>query len=264
MRRILMGLLAVGGSVLFFPSVASAAAPTNDTLAGATAVPSLPFIDSVDVSQATTDSTDAQLNAQCGAPATDNSIWYTYTATGSEGGLVVDVSQSDHSSGVIVAEGGPGNWQVDACGPGTVGTPVTGGVTYYILAFNDTPGQTGGIMRVNIQAAQIPTVSLSVDPRGKVDKFGNAYISGLITCANASQGAQIEVSVTQPVGRFSIQGSGFSASSCGGPAQQWTAQVVPSNGKFAGGKSLSVAVAIACGDLFCNGSFATQVVKLSK
>ena len=54
---------------------------------------SVPFSQTLDTSQATTDADEAQLNALCGAPRTDASVWYQVTATAS-GGMVVDVSRS--------------------------------------------------------------------------------------------------------------------------------------------------------------------------
>ena len=265
MRRLLALSLTVMGFTIVAPSAAWAAGPPpNDTVAGATVISSLPFSDAVDVSQATTDSNDAALNAQCGAPVTDNSIWYKYTATGTEGGLVADVSQSDYSSGAIIAEGGPGNWTVDSCGPGATGTPVVAGTTYYILAFNDTPGQTGGFIRINVTAQPLPTLSVTVNRTGKVDKFGNATVSGTLTCTNASA-VQIQTSLTQNVGRFQIQGAGFSGlDSCTGSAEPWSAVVAPSNGKFAGGKSANLTFAFGCGNFFCASNFASTTVKLSK
>jgi len=80
---------------------AIAAPPSNDTIGGATVV-SLGFSQTLDTTEATTDADDAQLNATCGAPATDASVWYSFTAT-ADGGVVVDVSQSDYSAGVLVA-----------------------------------------------------------------------------------------------------------------------------------------------------------------
>ena len=106
---------------------ALAAPPGNDTYAGRTVVGSVPFTQSLDTTEATTDADDAELNAQCGAPVTDASVWYQVTAA-ADGGMVVDVSQSSFSAGAIVATGSPGNWTVVACAPGTVGwrTPIPG------------------------------------------------------------------------------------------------------------------------------------------
>ena len=266
MRRFVKTL--VVGSVAFaaapFFSAPAFAAPGNDTVGGATVIPSLPFNDTVDTSTATTDSDDTALNAQCGAPVTNGSVWYTYTPS-ADGGVIFDVSQSDYSSGVIVAEGGPGNWTVDTCGPQSVGAAVTAGTKYYVLAFSDTPGVTGGHLVFHAeQAPPPPTISVTVNPKGKVDRYGNAQISGTLTCTNANFTA-LEADLTQPVGRFAINGSGFTGNeNCDGTPQPWTAVVQPSNGKFAGGKAVNFTFAFACGEVFCSDTFAQQSVKLSK
>ena len=80
----------------------------------------------LDTTQATTDGDDAQLNASCGAPATDASVWYAFTAA-SDIGVVVDVSQSNYSAGVLVGVGSQGNLQTVACGPGDCGLLRSGG-----------------------------------------------------------------------------------------------------------------------------------------
>src|SRR5438309_435623 len=95
--------VAVGVAVPLAPH-ALAATPNNDTVGGATAISALPFDDTVDTSSATSDANDSQLNAQCGAPVTNGSVWYSYTPA-ADGGVVFDVSNSDYSSGLIVAEG---------------------------------------------------------------------------------------------------------------------------------------------------------------
>ena len=69
---------------------ALAAAPSNDTFGGATTA-TIGFSQVLDTTQATTDSDDAQLNASCGAPATDASVWYSLAGT--DAGVVVDVSR---------------------------------------------------------------------------------------------------------------------------------------------------------------------------
>src|SRR5262249_51158225 len=84
---------------------AFAAAPSNDTIGGATVIGAVPFSETIDTSQATTDAQDVAINSQCGAPATNGSVWYQLTAA--EAGYLVDVSQSTFSAGVIVATGSP-------------------------------------------------------------------------------------------------------------------------------------------------------------
>ena len=100
-RLVLATLIALGALGVAAPP-ALAAAPGNDTFGGATQA-ALGFSQQLDTTEATTDADDAQLNASCGAPATDASVWYSFT--GSDAGVVVDVSQSDYSAGVSWAWG---------------------------------------------------------------------------------------------------------------------------------------------------------------
>lgn len=256
----LAAVLALG---LQSPAFASAP-PANDSVGGATNISALPFDDTVDTTAATTDSDDAALNANCGAPATNGSVWYTWTAPAGVDGLVVDVSQSSFSAGVIIGERNAGVWSLDSCGPGTVGMPVSAGTTYYVLAFSDTPGVTGGTLSLHAEAAVIPTISVTVNPRGKVDRYGNAILTGTYTCTNGSF-VDIFTQLNQPVGRFLIQGFGDTGSAtCDGATHAWTSVVQPQNGKFAGGKSASFTDGFTCGNFFCNDSFVTQKVQLSK
>src|SRR5215471_13636780 len=64
--------------LLFAGSPALAAAPSNDTFAGAQVIGSLPFSTTEDTTQATTDADDTAANQFCGAPATDASVWYAF------------------------------------------------------------------------------------------------------------------------------------------------------------------------------------------
>src|SRR2546426_570280 len=125
--------LALGALVVAAPA-ALAAAPSNDTFTGATAV-KIGFSEVLDTTEATTDSDDAQLNASCGAPATDASVWYVLK--GSDQGVAVDVSKSDYSAGVLVGVGTQGNLQTVTCGPGSVRFFAAAGTTYYVLAIDD-------------------------------------------------------------------------------------------------------------------------------
>ncbi len=242
----------------------AAVPPTNDLKAGAIAVTTLPFSQSVDTSAATTDADDSALNANCGAPVTNGSVWYTYHAAAGVSAITVDISASSFSAGAIIAESdGVGGYHVVACGPGTTGTTVTPGLDYQVLAFSDTPGVTGGTLRLTIDQAVIPTVSVTVNPRGKVDRSGNALISGTYTCTGADF-FSLFTSVKQAVGRFAILGDGFFDSSCDGRTLPWTAVVVPYNGKFAGGKAATFTFSFACGALYCADSYTEQAIRLSR
>ncbi len=254
-------------SLTFGLSSASAAPPGNDTIGGATPV-GLGFGEQLDTTQATTDAEDAAVNAGCGAPATDASVWYAYTAA-QDGGVVVGVSESNYSAGVIVATGMPGALSVVTCGPGAVAFLASAGTRYYVLAFDDQfdGAGNGGTLDISVDAAPPPpTLDVTLDPTGRVDgKTGIAYVGGTVTCTNADFAA-IFTSLSQRIGVRAIV-SGFGsmfadATACDGTAQRWSSQIRPEGGKFAGGKSAAFAFGFACGAFECRESYSEQTVKL--
>jgi hypothetical protein len=244
---------------------AVAAPPSNDTFGGATPV-SLGFSAQLDTTEATTDADDAQLNATCGAPATDASVWYSFTAA-ADGGVVIDVSQSDYSAGVLVGIGTQGSLQTVTCGPGTVGFAAAAGTTYYVLAIDDQldGSGNGGTLRISFnEAPPPPTVDITVDPVGRVDaQTGVAYLTGAYTCSNADF-IDVFGQARQAVGRFVVNGSFsfFDVSTCDGTSHLWSATVVPENGKFAGGKAMTMTFAVSCGTFQCAEDFVEQTVRL--
>ena len=243
---------------------AYAAPPLNDTPAGATPITALPFSDSVMIDEATTDALDATLNAQCGAPATEGSVWYRVDAT-EDGALVFDVSQSTFSAGALVTVGDPANGNVITCGPGAVIFAVTAAQSYYVMAFSDTPGVTTGTLVVNAMAAPPPiSVDVTVDSKGTFNaKTGSATITGTLTCSGEdAQFAGVTVDLRQLVGRFTVLGSGSIEASCTSSPQPWSVEVLPITGKFAGGRTVSVTTAFACGFFSCGSDFEETTVRL--
>ena len=246
---------------------ALAAPPANDTFAGAT-VAGLGFSETLDTSQATTDATDADANSTCGAPMTDASVWYSYTAA-TDGGVAVDVSQSDYSAGAIVVSGSPGSFFVEACGPGATAFTATAGTTYHVMAIDDQydGGGNGGTLRISIdEAPPPPTLSVTVDPTGYVNaKTGVATITGTITCTDATF-VETFTQLRQPVGkRAFVNGFGglFTGGEiCSGTPQPWSSDVYPDGGKFVGGKSASFTTSFACGPIQCTDGYSEQTVKL--
>jgi hypothetical protein len=129
-------------------TAAAATAPANDLIAHATVVSTLPFARTQDTTAATTDANDAQVNKTCGAPATNNSVWYKFTDGPAATVLTVDTSGSTFSSGVIIATGTPGKLTTKSCGPISAQLPVAPGTTYYILVFADAGA--GGTLHLSI------------------------------------------------------------------------------------------------------------------
>jgi hypothetical protein len=263
---LLGAVLLAAGLVLVGAGPAYAAAPTNDTFGGAIAIGSVPFSTTVDTSEATTDSDDVNANTDCGAPATDASVWYSITPA-TDGGYLVDVSGSSYSAGVIVVTGAPGAFELVWCGPGTIGFPATAGTTYYLLAFDDQydGGGNGGTLVMNVDVAPPPpTVDITVDRRaGFNPQTGLATVRGTINCTGAPD-AYLELSLRQQVGRFAVVGYGLVFATCDGTDQPWSADIYPENGRFAGGKAASVTFAVACGPFECAFDYEERTVQLSR
>jgi hypothetical protein len=136
----------------------------------------------LDTSEATTDADDAQLNAMCGAPATDASVWYTFTNTSSVDAEVhVDASASSYQAGVLVGVGTRGNLEVVACGLSPImrffAIP---GTTHYVLVIDPQfdGGGNGGTLNNTFTAFPAPTVDITVDLVATFDHAGVATVTG--------------------------------------------------------------------------------------
>ena len=265
MRRIslLVGLAVVLNLVLISPALA--APPTNDTIGGATVIGALPFNDSVDTTEATTDADDTEANTECGAPATDASVWYDFTAT-ADALLLIDVSGSSYLAGVIVVTGNPTEFVLQTCGPDSVVLPVATGETYHILAFDDQGdgGGNGGTLEISVQEAPPPPeIDLTVDPIGHKTRFGSAIVSGTVTCTGTNvEFSFIDVQLQQRVGRFTISGFGSIDLLCDGETHEWSVEVFADNGLFKGGHAAAITFAVACDPFFCAEAFEEATVKL--
>lgn len=263
--RAIIVTMVVGTTIALTASPALAAAPVNDVFAGAAPIGIGP-VQVLDTTEATTDATDVEANQVCGAPATDASVWYSYTPA-VDGGAIVDVSSSSYTAGVIVATGAPGSLSLVACGPGAVIFGATGGTAYSILAFDDQfdGGGNGGTLRISVsEAPPPPTVALTIDPTGRVDaRTGTASLTGTFTCTDADI-LGIFGDLTQRVGRGTVNGffEFFTDGACDGTAHRWAAEVPAVNGKFAGGKSAAFSFTFACGAFQCSEGFAEQAVQL--
>jgi len=245
---------------------ASAAAPANDVSGSALAIGALPFSTTLDTSEATTDADDAELNpVDCGAPATDASVWFTFTAA-TDGVIVADVGGSDYSAGVSAGEGTTGSLTFLACGPGGTAFPVVAGETYTILAFDDQLDGTGngGLLDITVETApDVPTIEATVNPVATFDKAtGGAIVSGTATCSGVADFAFVDVELTQRVGRLLIRGFGGAEIACTGSVEPWNAFVLGDNGLFKGGKGATATVAAACNISGCGEYLTDQTIQL--
>jgi hypothetical protein len=248
----LLGLVA--GTAVLTAVPASAAPPSNDVITGATAITALPFAETVDTTEATTDAEDAAVNTNCGAPATNGSVWYTLTA-GESPAYVVDVSQSDFAAGVIVATGTPGNLTLITCGPQAVAFDGAPGTTYFLMAFSDNPDVVGGQLSIAVtEAVPPPTVSMVVDDVGRVNtRTGVATLTGTYTCDGEADFVVLQGRLSQRQGDTFVVGDFVQDENlkCGGTFP-WSAEVVPGSGKFIKGMAATIALVAGCNRLGCN------------
>ena len=260
----LLGLGTAAMSLLLLGAVpASAAAPpANDTIAGATAISAVPFGETVDTTEATTDAEDAAINATCGAPATSGSIWYTLDAAAPA--YLVDVSKSNFTAGVIVATGTPGNLSIVTCGPDAVGFEPTAGETYYLMAFSDSPDVVGGQLAIEVtETDPVPTISMTVDDAGSVDKAtGVATISGTYTCDGTADFVVLQGSLQQEQGDVQVSGDFVQENLACGGTFDWSAEVTAESGGFKRGLAATAALTVGCNLLGCNIYDTLEVVRL--
>jgi len=260
--------IALAGAVLGLPASALAAAPANDTFAGARQIAALPFSDSADTTEATLDGDDQAVAAACGLDPSfvaSNSVWYAYTPAAGET-IAIDAGGSSYAVAGAVVTGVPGAFEAVSCfaGPGTQAT-LTAGTTYYLDLVQFGPG-SGGTLALSVTHVVAPELTIAVDDRGAFTRAGTATISGTATCTGA-EGSMIFAQLTQMAGRgrlAAISGFGFAENPvvCDGAPHDWTLTVTPGSGKFRGGQAGVMLFASACSFIACDFAQHAGTVRL--
>ena len=254
-----IGMLALGATP------ALAVVPSNDTIAGAVVISALPFSDSADTTDASTDPDELAAAAPClafGAPAIEHAVWYAYTATASLT-LHVDTSASSYTTGIVVYNGAPNTATFVTCAPAMLTTPVAAGTTAYIMVFSDQPASAGGTLSISVsEAPPPPEVTLTADGGSFDPMSGGATVSGTYLCTGSADYEQIYGTLTQAVGRFTISGFFNVPLICDGAGHVWTATVTAMNGQFKGGLATIEANATACSLAGCDQAAVTQRLRL--
>lgn len=254
-RRFSAALAAALTSVALGGTPALADAPTNDIFTGAETIGTVPASISQDTSQATTDTDDAALNAFCGAPATDASVWYAFTPTKGDT-FLADVRESSYSAAIFVATGSPGDFQLVTCGPGYAVWDATADQTYYLLIVDDQTdgGGNGGQMALGLDVAPPPPVlEVTVNDTARFDaKTGSVFLSGTITCDSDTVEAFLQARVTQRAGRMLIRGYAGTEVTCDGTTRPFELAMEGENGLFKGGNATASMAGYACGEFTCS------------
>lgn len=244
-RTVIVGVLVT--LMLAAAPAAFAVAPSNDNFEDAIPVPGLPFIDSQDTSQATTEPGDQE------CAGIGYTVWYSVT-TGTDIELEASTFGSDYDTTVSVYTQGPGGLSQLACNDDAAGTlqsrvrfDATAFETYYIQVgtFYGTPG---GNLNFLVQEAPPlsppPVLAISINPQGSVNRNGVATVRGTVTCSEPVF-ASIEVFLRQTVSRPIAEGFGWAGVECDGPTL-WEATVYPYTGSFSSGAAIASAATFAC------------------
>jgi hypothetical protein len=151
-RRLAGVIVASVAIAIASPSAALAAAPSNDDFADATVISSLPFSDTVDNSDATTEADEP--GAICFLPS--QTVWYSFTPTVNTT-IQADLAESSVTDSFfnVWRSAGPGFGGLsflECAGPGMSATfTAQAGTTYYVQAWRLSGG---GTLTLNVR--QIP------------------------------------------------------------------------------------------------------------
>jgi len=247
---------------------ASASAPSNDDISNATVITSLPFHDTVDMSQATFAPTDQSF---CGGQA--QSVWYEFTPTSNEQ-VAFDPSPSNQVMAIDVFTGPPGALSFVGCAQGGSDFPhgfilnATGGTTYWIMA-SPICCVSVPTLDLSVYLAVPPQATLTVTS-GTVDRGGNVTVTGTLDCVGTvPTGATISGNIRQPVNRLHSVTADYATTAICARAQPWTAFAQPPAGKFVRGHTSATinAASSVCNIVGCSTptpTSTTAVIKLRK
>jgi hypothetical protein len=175
-RLLLAGLVA-----LVFVSLAAAAAPSNDDVAQATDITTLPFADTVSLAEATAAAGDLD----CSGLEDTHTVWYRITPQSDMRLGLRTVNGDGIEVSTTVASGQPGSLtQLQCSFSQTQGLDVTAGTSYYIqlatAGADPGPVVDFSVVRVEPLAVEI-ALSKNVSLSG-----GVATVSGTLRCSRTT------------------------------------------------------------------------------
>jgi hypothetical protein len=240
----------LGGSTM-------AAPPGNDDRGAATTVSGLPFADSVD----TTEATSQQNDPDC-IPSS-HTVWYSFTP-GSTRRFQATTTGSDYDTTLTVAHDTDSGLDVLGCNDDFEGLTSAfswqgvAGETYLIMAGD--LGPDGGNLEFQLRVAPPrPTVALSAADRGRVTKRGNAILTGTVRCRHADE-ADLMVRLRQDFDRFKIRATRRSSVGCG---ERWTVRMGDPDFRITAGRARLKVRATACnGPSSCRSAFVRKGITL--
>src|SRR5215210_4263540 len=173
-----MRLLLAGCAALVLVSLATAAMPSNDDVAQATEITTLPFADTLSLAEATATAGDLD----CSGLDDTHTVWYRITP---ESDMRIGLSTANGDGTEVsttVASGEPGSFtQLQCSFSQTQALDVTGGTSYYIqlATAGGDPGTVVDFSVVRVEPLEVQiALSKNVSLSG-----GVATVSGTLHCS---------------------------------------------------------------------------------
>jgi hypothetical protein len=264
-----LAALALLCTAALVPSAALAAAPANDDVAGATAIGSLPFGDTVDTTEATTAADDPD------CVGNGHTAWYSFTPV-ADVTVSADTFGSTFDTTLSAYSGSPGSLTQIACSDDAGGRQsqitldLAGGQTYHLMVAACCGGP-GGTLELLVKEGPPrppppppppPVVHVTVDEAGTVNHAGLVTLSGRVTCEDPRP-VVVNGFLTQTFARrLAIQGANTTGVQCSPPSVPWTLLVSASNGDLFGpGRVQALLVGYAC-DIDCGFDRVSAEIRL--
>jgi hypothetical protein len=266
--RLALPTMLVAGLTIMAAGPALAAVPTNDDFANATLVQGLPFTETVNTAEATTQATDP---TNCIGAA--HSVWYTYTAD-SDGSVSFDTFGSDFDTVLSAYTGTEGSLTQIGCNDDAGGVfqsrvlfTVTSGTQYSIMiagCCGTTEGESGNLV-VNADVGGPPfTFDVSFSSGSVEPKTGVATIKGTLVCSGPGL-VDIAGELQERNGHTLVRGFFSVQVDCSQNMSTFTTTVTPSNAGYVPGKASIVDVSVSgCGANGCDSEFLEGVVTTLK
>jgi hypothetical protein len=259
--KLLVSATVAVGLVPLAATPATAAAPGNDELQGAVV---LHLGDRVvqDTTEATTNAQDQALNANCGAPETNASVWYKYSPR-ADRTVLLDLRASDYSAGALVFRGTPTADALVTCGPRVVRLHARAGRTYYFMVFSDTNANGGRLVLSLKKPPPPPRVHVTVAKHGSAFRggAGAARIHGTYSCKRGH--SRLSVTLHQRAGRLKIRAEFSKRIQCDGRRHHWSALMISPVGTYVRGHARAKVKIVACGIIACRHDEAKRHIRLA-
>jgi hypothetical protein len=229
------------------PDAPQAVVPDNDDFDAATVITTLPFIDNLNTSEATTtadEPADPEDEAVCFIGG--HTVWYQFTPSEN---MTINANTfgSDYDTGIAVYSGTPGALTFIECNDdvitgfftqSNVNFDAVAGETYFFMvgSFGDPEFSPGGNLTFRVDVSV--ELGVTIDPTGRLDAAtGTVTTSGTVTCLEPVSG-ELFGEIRQQIGRRSVITGTFAfvPFECDGATSWQVEGVQPDNGFFTAGR----------------------------